>query len=126
MAVEQIDLSQYADRIIHNTKVDFSQRIITKTIRLMQYDDTLPIIAVTLMKDGYSYTLPEDATVEIRWGKKDHTYVKKEVLGCDVSRQIVYFEVNNNMSYFPGAHTPILELNVAELEKKLLEGNKGE
>ena len=37
-----------ADRITHKAKVDFSQRCVQKTIHIVQYDKSLPVIAVEL------------------------------------------------------------------------------
>ena len=102
-----------SDRVIHETKVDFTQRYVQKAIHVVQYDKSLPIIAVHLYKDGFTYTLPQHADVKIRWGKRDHTFVYKNVLGCDSTRQIVYFDVDEQMTYFSGTCNPILELIVS-------------
>lgn len=101
-----------SSQIIHESKIDFKQRIIVKTIHIMQGDRSLPIIAVRLQMDGYPYTLPSNAEVKLRWGKRDHTFVYKKVLGCDTTRQIVYFDIDEQMSYFNGPHNPILELTI--------------
>jgi hypothetical protein len=81
-------------------------------VHLVQYDKSLPIIACKLFQGGYSYTLPENAECEVRWGKPDHTFVYKPVLGCNENRNIVYFDVDEQMSYFYGLHTPIIELKI--------------
>lgn len=103
-----------ATQIVHEVKVDFAQRLIQKSIHIVQYDKSLPIIKCNLFLNGYSYTLPSNASVSFRWGKKDHTFVIKQVLGCTPDRKAVYFEVDEQMSYFYGAVNPILELRVGD------------
>ena len=72
------------DRMVHETKVDFNQRCVQqKTIHIVQYDKSLPVIAVELFLNGSTYTLPANADVKIRWSKRDKTFVYKNVLGCD-------------------------------------------
>ena len=110
--MDVIDLSNYTDRIIHETSVDFIKRIIQSTIHIMQYDNNLPLIAVKLYKNGQDYILPSTAIVKIRWRKKDGTIVYKEVLGSNSTRDTVYFEVDEQMTYFDGKNTPILEVTV--------------
>ena len=114
MTDDIIDLSQYSDRVIHETKVDFSQRIIVKPIHIMQYDNKLPLIAVSLYDNGSQYTIPEGAKVFFRWSKKDHNFIRKEVLGRDADRHTVYFEVSSNMAYFYGTHNPIIEVRLSD------------
>lgn len=100
-----------SNSIIHNTKVDFTNRLILqKTINLVQYDRNMPIIAVSLYKNGVIYSLPVGMTVKIRWGKKDRTFVYKEALGCNTGRNIIYFDVDEQMTYFHGKLDPIIEL----------------
>ena len=110
--MDVIDLSNYTDRIIHETSVDFIKRIIQSSIHIMQYDNNLPLIAVKLYKNGQDYILPSTAIVKIRWRKKDGTIVYKAVLGTNETRDTVYFEVDQQMTYFDGKNTPILEVTV--------------
>jgi lysophospholipase L1-like esterase len=97
-------------KIIHETKVDFRQRVIQPIIHIVQYDKSLPIIAVKLYNNGIAYALPENADVSVRWGKRDHTFVYNAVLGCNSDRTIVYFEITEQMTVFYGEHNPIIEL----------------
>ena len=100
-------------RIVHETKADFSGKQVSyKQIHVVQYDRSLPIIAVELYKNGLLYTIPTNATIKIRWGKKDRTFVYKDVLGCDVERHVVYFDIDEQMSIYDGLHKPILEVTV--------------
>lgn len=95
--------------VIHSTKADFRKRTIQETVHLVQYEKNLPVIAVALMYNGYSYTAPATSEIWIRWGKKDHTYVYKKCM-VSADRKTVYFEVDYQMTYYYGELNPILEL----------------
>lgn len=100
--------------IVHETKVDFRRRVVQRQINLVQYDKSMPVIAVQLCSNGNEYVLPENASAYIRFGKRDHTYVYNECLGCDQTRTIVYFAITDQMTVFYGEHTPIVELRIGD------------
>lgn len=100
--------------IVHETKVDFRRRVVQRQINLVQYDKSMPVIAVKLCSNGNDYVLPENANAYIRFGKRDHTYVYNECLGCDQTRTIVYFAITDQMTIFYGEHTPIVELRIGD------------
>lgn len=100
--------------IVHQAKVDFRRRIVQRQVNLVQYDKSMPIIAVQLYSNGNEYVLPENASAYIRFGKRDHTYVYNECLGCDQTRTIVYFSITDQMTIFYGEHTPIVELRIGD------------
>lgn len=100
--------------IVHETKVDFRRRVVQRQINLVQYDKSMPVIAVKLCSNGNEYVLPENASAYIRFGKRDHTYVYNECLGCDQTRTIVYFAITDQMTVFYGEHTPIVELRIGD------------
>ena len=100
--------------IVHETKVDFRRRVVQRQINLVQYDKSMPVIAVKLCSNGNDYVLPETASAYIRFGKRDHTYVYNECLGCDQTRTIVYFAITDQMTIFYGEHTPIVELRIGD------------
>lgn len=103
-----------ANVIVHQAKVDFRRRIVQRQVNLVQYDKSMPIIAVQLYSNGNEYVLPETASAYIRFGKRDHTYVYNECLGCDQTRTIVYFAITDQMTVFYGEHTPIVELRIGD------------
>ena len=45
------------DRIIHSTSADFNKRTLPRPVHIVQYDDGIPILAVTLYLDGNQYTI---------------------------------------------------------------------
>lgn len=96
--------------IIHETSVDFVLRPCAKEIHIVQYDKSLPIIKVELFRNGERYALPENAVVNVRVGKLDHTFVYESILGTNEQRNIVYFEVSEQMATIPGRIWPVLEV----------------
>lgn len=56
--------------------------------------------------------MPANADMSVRFGKPDGTFVIKNVLGCDSDRKCVYFDFDEQMSYFFGVFNPILELKI--------------
>lgn len=103
-----------AERILHNTEVDFQTRTqLGATVHLMQYDKSLPIIAAALYSGGQPYKIPTGAEMNVRVGKPDGTKVYNPVLGCDTARTICYFEVTQQMSSAYGQALAILEVTVS-------------
>lgn len=101
------------DRIIHNTEVDFQTRTqLGMTVHLVQYDKSLPIVAVALYSNGQPYQIPTGAEMNVRVGKRDGTKVYNPVLGCNANRTICYFEVTQQMTSAYGPTLAILELIV--------------
>lgn len=99
--------------VMHSAKVDFRKRTIQDTIHIVQFDKSLPVIAVALRYNGYSYTAPDNSEVWVRWGKKDHTYVYKKCM-ISLDRKTVYFDVDYQMTVIYGVLNPILELIIGE------------
>ncbi len=98
-------------KIVHETKVDFSARHDYCTpIYLVQYDHSIPIIAVTLRNQQASYKLDDSYEVWIRWRKPDNTFIRKKALGCNSSKNVVYFEVTQQMVMMYGSTKPVVEL----------------
>lgn len=101
------------DRIIHNTEVDFQTRTqLGMTVHLVQYDKSLPIVAVALYSNGQPYQIPTGAEMNVRVGKSDGTKVHNPVLGCNANRTICYFEVTQQMTSAYGPGLAILEVIV--------------
>ena len=96
--------------IIHETSVDFVLRPCTKEIHIVQYDKSLPVIKVELFRNGERYVLPENAAVNIRVSKLDHTFVYESILGTNEERNVVYFEISEQMALIPGKIWPVLEV----------------
>lgn len=99
-----------AHDIIHETSVDFVLRPCSKEVNIVQYDLTLPIVKVNLYKNGERYQLENDVEANVRFGKLDHTFVYKAVLGCNAERNAVYFQVDEQMTLIAGRVSPTIEL----------------
>ena len=100
--------------ISHATSVDFSKRSVNQPVHIVQYDRSLPILAVSLYNNGQLYRLSESMDVSIRLGKPDRTFVYNKALGCDSTRTIVYFEITQQMSVFDGEYYPVIEIKDGE------------
>lgn len=100
-----------SNKIVHNVDVDFKRREIVKPIHLVQYDDSLPILAVSLYSDGQTYTIPDSAYISIRVGKSDRTFVYNKSLGYNQAKNIAYFEITQQMTALNGDVKAVIEVN---------------
>ena len=71
-------------KIVHTTAVDFTSRpSIFKPVHLAQYDDKLPVVAVSLYNNGQEYVLPPGADANIRLGSyKGYGCRLRKTSGC--------------------------------------------
>lgn len=99
-----------SSRIVHYTSVDFTKRTVQTPIHLVQYDSSLPIIAITLMEGTNAYSLPADGVAELRYGKNDYTFVIADALGQSADGTIVYFEITYQMTVESGEHHPVVSI----------------
>lgn len=88
------------------------QRGVSQPVPLMQYDDTLPMLAVALYLNGQPYTVPDGAALNIRMDKRDGHHVYNEAYGLSDDRKTVYVEVTLQMTTGAGEFPAILELVV--------------
>lgn len=95
---------------VKNCTADFDLRRAPVPINLVQFDKTIPILAVALYKSGTAYKLPEDAEANVRMGKRNNLYVYNPVLGCNEGRTLVYVAVTPQMTTQDGVFYPILEV----------------
>ena len=95
---------------VKNCTADFDLRRAPVPINLVQFDKTIPILAVALYKGGTAYKLPEDAEANVRMGKRNNLYVYNPVLGCNERRTLVYVAVTPQMTTQDGVFYPILEV----------------
>lgn len=95
---------------VKNCTADFDLRRAPVPIHLVQFDKTIPILAVALYKGGTAYKLPEDAEANVRMGKRNNLYVYNPVLGCNEGRNLVYVAVTPQMTTQDGVFYPILEV----------------
>lgn len=82
---------------------------VTQPLRLVQYDETLPVAAVQLTYQNQPYTPPTGAELNVRMGKPDGTTVYNPCLGMD-SSGIVYFVFTQQMTIVAGTGTLTVEV----------------
>ena len=95
---------------VKNCAADFDLRRAPVPINLVQFDKTIPILAVALYKGGTAYKLPDDAEANVRMGKRNNLYIYNPVLGCNEGRTMVYVAVTPQMTTQDGVFYPILEV----------------
>lgn len=96
--------------LIKATRADFDRRDVVQPVHLIQYDDTLPVLAVALYKGGQPWTLPTGADVNLRMDKKDGHYVYNPALGVSSDRATVYLAVTAQMTTGYGTFAPVVEV----------------
>lgn len=94
--------------IIHNTSVDFTRRVISEPVHIVQGDRTLPTLAVELLADGQPFTVPDGAQVNIALDKKDGTFVLNKA--DSVEGNIATFTVTAQMAAVAGDFTPEVQI----------------
>lgn len=82
---------------------------VTQPLRLVQYDETLPVAAVQLTYQNQPYMPPTGAELNVRMGKPDGTTVYNPCLGMD-SSGIVYFAFTQQMTIVAGTGTLTVEI----------------
>ena len=96
--------------IQHAAQVSLTDRAPASVVHLVQYDATVPIIAVALTANGQPYTVPDGAAVNIRLAKPDGTYVYNPAYGLSADRQTVYIAVTVQMTVCIGKLSPVVEV----------------
>lgn len=100
-------------RIIHKTYAVLSGAAIPQRVHVTQYDESLPVIACTLYKDGQLYTIPEGASVRLRMNKNGLP-VYHEAIGIDDARHVVYLEITAQMTVLYGEFAMVLEVETSD------------
>lgn len=99
-----------AEALIKATRADFDRRDVVQPVHLVQYDDTLPVLAVALYKGGQPWALPTGADVNLRMDKKDGHYIYNPALGVSSDRRTVYMAVTAQMTTGCGTFAPVVEV----------------
>ena len=100
-----------ANTIAHQTSVDFTRRVISAPVHIVQGDKTLPQIEVELLADGQPYTIPSGASVAIRYGKPDGNAIVNNA--ASTSGNTATFTVTEQMSALPGEMSPQVMVTVS-------------
>lgn len=100
-------------RIIHKTYAVLSGAAIPQRVHVTQYDESLPVIACTLYKDGQLYTIPEGASVRLRMNKNGLP-VYHEAMGINDARHVVYLEITAQMTVLYGEFAMVIEVETSD------------
>lgn len=99
-----------SNRVIHYANVDFTTRNFIDTVHLVQYDNKLPILAVRMFQNGVEYDVSDADRVQLRYGKRDRTFVILDALGLSENGAIIYFELTDQITVEAGEHTAIVDV----------------
>ena len=100
--------------IVKKARADFDLRIVQQPVHLVQYDDTVSVLAVSLYKSGQPWTVPTNADVNIRMDKRDGHYVYNPALGVNAERNVVYLAITRQMTVHEGTTYPVLEVLIED------------
>ena len=100
--------------IVKKARADFDLRIVQQPVHLVQYDDTVSVLAVSLYKSGQPWTVPTNADVNIRMDKRDGHYVYNPALGVNEERNVVYLAITRQMTVHEGTVYPVLEVLIED------------
>lgn len=103
-----------ANAIQHPAKVYLLSRRLPDIVHLVQYDQTLPVLAVELLQGDAPYTVPEGAAVNIRMAKPvpSNKKVYNPAYGISEDRHTVYIAVTPQMTVVAGCTNPVIEVVV--------------
>ena len=100
--------------VLHPAQVYFLSRRLPGIVHLVQYDQSLPYLAVELYEGDESYTVPEGAAVNIRMAKPvpSDKKVYNPAYGISEDRHTVYIAVTPQMTVVAGCTNPVIEVVV--------------
>ena len=102
-------------RVVHRIGVDLIQRPVPIPIHVVQHDDRLPILEVSLTKNGEPYAILSEtglnSRAKIRVGKPDGTFSYNDALGCSENRTTVYFEITKPMTEIADDILAVVEIS---------------
>lgn len=99
-----------ATRLIQTLYVELDGGGILPPVRLVQYDQRLPVLALRLLHGGKAYALPSGAAANIRVGKNDGHCVYNPAWGVSADRTEVYVEITAQMTACAGIQMASLEI----------------
>ena len=102
------------DAILNPAKVYFLSRRLPGIVHLVQYDQSLPYLAVKLYEGDEPYTVPDGAAVNIRMAKPvpSDKKVYNPAYGLSEDRHTVYIAITPQMTVVAGCTNPVIEVVV--------------
>ena len=100
--------------VLHPAQVYFLSRRLPDIVHLVQYDQSLPYLAVELYEGDEPYTVPDGAAVNIRMAKPVPSTKKvyNPAYGISSDRHTVYIQVTPQMTVVAGCTNPVIEVVV--------------
>ncbi len=98
-------------QVVHKVNVDFGYKSIPVPVYLVQFDRDIPVIEVTLHNFGKAYVVPDGAIVNIKFKKKDNTFVYKHADGFNEKKTAAYFVVDKQMTNISGKQIACIEVS---------------
>lgn len=102
------------DAFLHPAQAYFLSRRLPSIVHLVQYDQSLPYLAVELYEGDEPYTVPDGAAVNIRMAKPvpSRKKVYNPAYGLSADRHTVYIAVTPQMTVVAGCTNPVIEVVV--------------
>lgn len=101
------------DRLLRTATASVDSLSSTGKLEVMQYDDKMPVAAVTLTRKAVTWTPPEVAALRVRMGKPDGHGVLNDALGMDADGT-VYFAFTRQMTAAHGVGEVSIEIETAD------------
>ena len=96
--------------VVHELTANLDAHSGMTVLRLTQYDQTIPILAVRLFTRSGEWPVPEGAEANVRMHKPDGKHVYDPALGISEDRKTVYSAVTHQMTAAAGRGEASLEI----------------
>ena len=100
------------NKIVHTVKVDFFNRSVSKPVNLVQYDCSLPIVAVELsvnINDILDIT-HKRSSITVKYRNSVGEIHETNALGISDDGKVIFFEITKDMTKYYGFTKVVIEL----------------
>ncbi len=96
--------------IVHAAEASLTAGPRPCVVHFVQYDRTMPVLAVRLTENSASYAVPAGAAVNFRAAKPDGTFVYNPALGVSADRGTAYIAVTQQTAAAAGTLRAVIEI----------------
>ncbi len=96
--------------IVHAAEASLTAGPRPCVVHLVQYDRTMPVLAVRLTENNAPYAVPAGAAVNFRAAKPDGTFVYNPALGVSADRGTAYLAVTQQTAAAAGTLRAVVEI----------------
>lgn len=97
--------------VVHEINTSLNTRLeIPPVVYLTQYDQTIPILAISFQYNFNRFKLPDTADANIRMEKPDRTHIYNSALGVSNDRYTLYVAITPQMTAADGTAEAIIEI----------------